>query len=103
MAKGQQKLFSVIRSGESTPKRPRRRNYLLPQRNEALAHRYHYYAHIRHVSYIETIKALSAEFYLSEDRIIHILMNDAFSTVEDLADRQVGAREMRAKYPHFVW
>ncbi len=102
MARGQFKLF--IDQNTVDKHRPRRRrNYRLPDRNRALATRYHYHTHYRRKKYLDAILALEDEFFLSQDRIIDILTREAFPHVEDLADKQPSLKELAAKYPQWSW
>jgi len=101
--RGQQSLFTGLFS-ETTAvvKKQRPRNFYLPERNEALLHRYYYHAEINRYRYDDCLKMLEQEFYLTAPRIITVL-NDNVNRLSDIVHERPKLVELSKKFPHFAW
>jgi hypothetical protein len=78
------------------------RNTFLEERDDALAYRYYFHAHLCRSRYDDSLVALSREFFLSHNVIIQRLSGRT-ELIKSLiaADFQPG--ELRKLFPYFVW
>lgn len=104
MARGHKKLYTAFMSQKGTPDNPRRRNYLLPDRNRALTHRYYFYLMIVSAKYESILQVLEQEFFLSQTHISNVLTQEAQHTMlQQLIEQEVSVRELARLYPHLLW
>lgn len=78
------------------------RNTFLDERDEAMAHRYFYHAHVCRKRFDDCLLDLSREFYLSHNVITQRLLKKDH-LIKSLITEDVNPQELRKKYPHFVW
>lgn len=74
----------------------------MPERNEAMTHRYYFHFAICGLRFSECLSELRKEFFLSENRIVKVLM-DQDTALRNLIADHPGIKELELKYPHFNW
>lgn len=84
------------------PKRKGRSKELLAQRDEKLASRFFYYAHIKKLNYEDTINALVDEFDICERVVIDRLKANQ-TILDELFAEKPPVIKLKRKIPHFVW
>ena len=101
--RGQQSLFNDMFPSElQTPDKQRPRNYYLPQRNEALFHRFYFYAEIKRLRYDDCIANLEREFYITAPRIIVILQAHS-DEIKKIVLKKPSTKVLKEKFRHFSW
>ncbi len=103
---GQQSIFSDILPTLQKPKAEGigRNKILIAQRNTKLIHRYYYYVQLQphRLDYSYIIGILSAEFDLSDFRII-ILLQENHTELKTIIAAKLTKKELAKKYPFFSW
>lgn len=79
-----------------------RRNSFIEERDDALAYRYYFHAHICRFRYDDCLLHLSREFFLSHNVIIQRLSGRT-NLLKSLVAANVQPAELRKMYPHFNW
>ncbi|HRO75774.1 MAG TPA: hypothetical protein PLP27_06480 [Crocinitomicaceae bacterium] len=102
--RGQQSLFTELFTGQQTvskqTKRPR--NFYLPERNNALLHRYYFHAEINRYRYDDCLAMLEKEFYLTIPRIVVVLSEQA-TRLSEVVQQRPTISSMKKMFPHFNW
>ena len=75
---------------------------LLAQRDEKLAIRFYYYAHIKGENYEGTINSLVIEFDICERVVIDRLKANQ-EILDELFSNKPPTAQLKRKIPHFVW
>ena len=86
----------------STSKRKGRSQELLAQRDEKLASRFYYYAHIKGENYESTTNALEQEFDICERVVIDRLKANQI-ILDELFKNRPAVSILKRKFPYFVW
>lgn len=104
MARGQQNLFNQLfpSSIKPEPTSKSKRNAYLEDRNDALACRYFYLAHIQRKRYDDCLVQLSKEFFLTTGVIIQCLTTRQ-AYIKNLINSECTVIELKKRYPHYVW
>lgn len=75
---------------------------LLARRDEKLALRFYYYAHIKGENYEGTINVLVSEFDICERVVIDRLKANQL-ILDELFRKKPPAAQLKRRLPHFVW
>jgi hypothetical protein len=78
------------------------RNAFLEERDDALAHRYYYYAHLCRLRYDDCLNALSREFFLTPNVIIQRLTLRT-ELIRQLVSEDKQPGELRRLYGWYNW
>jgi hypothetical protein len=78
------------------------RNALIDDRDNALAHRYYYHAHLIRRRYDDCLSELSAEFFITPNVIVQRL-SSRVDMIKSLVNQEATPSELRKKYPFFNW
>lgn len=101
--RGKQILYNdIIPSSIEELGKKSRRNTFIEERDDALAHRYYYHAHLCRRRYDDCLKSLSEEFFLSHNVIIQRLSKRT-DLIKSLVSSNVAPVELRKLYGHFNW
>lgn len=102
--RGQQSLFAniFIDTAVNPAPKQRPRNFYLPERNEALVHRYYFHAEINRMRFDDCIKQLEMEFHLTNPRIIAVL-TQCTNEIKRLHETKPCIKEFEKKYPWYSW
>jgi hypothetical protein len=107
MRRGKHKLFYHLFPEPENQEReePKKRNYLMPERNIALVHRYYYHAVLRRLRYEDALELLSKnEFFLSEHRIVAVMQEpENYDLLTLLNHRKPDVKQLTALYPQWSW
>jgi len=104
MPRGQQNLYNQLFPSaiKPEPSSKSKRNTYLEDRNDALACRYFYLAHIQRKRYDDCLVQLSKEYFLTTGVIIQCLTARQ-SYIKNLINTGCTVLELRKKYPHILW
>jgi hypothetical protein len=102
--RGQQKLFNNIflSKMEVTTPDNKPRNVFMPERNEALYHRYYYYVDIKRMRFDDALNQLEKEFFITNFQIRKLLTKQT-DRISDLHSKKTSIKELKIKYPFFIW
>lgn len=101
--RGQQSLFGLLEVEEQrTSDTPRPRNFFMPDRDEAILHRFYYWGEIQEIRYDRVLARLEKEFYITKARLIVVLSNNN-DHLNALIRSKPTVQELRKKIPHFNW
>lgn len=101
--RGENALYNDIIPNSITPVGQKsKRNAFIEERDDALAHRYYYYANLCRFRYDDCLVNLSKEFFLSHNVIIQRLGRRT-DTIKRLVSENVGHLELRRLYGYFSW
>jgi hypothetical protein len=105
MSRGKNKLFYNLFNEEPESSEAKKRNYLMPERDEAMMHRYYYHMVILRRRYEDALEKLSKEeFFISEHRIATVLGEPSnYKKVEILFREKPTAKELATLYPQWSW
>ena len=95
-------LASYFPSQQEKRKQKGRSQELLAQRDEKLAIRFYYYAHIKGEDYADTLNALVVEFDICERVVIDRLKANQI-VLDKLFSQKPPTTHLKRKIPHFVW
>jgi hypothetical protein len=87
---------------EETAGKKSQRNAFLDERDDALAHRYYYYAHLCRYRYDDCLNALSREFFLTANVIIQRLTSRT-ELIRQLVSEDKQPGELRRLYGWYNW
>ncbi len=99
--RGRKTLYQDLFIDKPTPSGDGKRLYL-DRRDEALAHRYYFYANIVGYSYEACLLRLEEEFYLSSRAIIQRL-DQNMDVLKSLIKTAPKLSEIKQKYPYYTW
>jgi hypothetical protein len=103
--RGQQSLFSNLLTPEvtkTTYTKRGRNDVFITNRDDRMIFRYYYYAKILQLQYPIILANLSAEFDLSELRII-VILNDKHKQLKEVFTQQPTPKELKLKYTWLDW
>lgn len=80
----------------------RPRNYYQPERNEAVVHRFYFYAVVNDIKYEKCLALLEKEFYLTSSRLIKVL-TDSNDMLNRVSNESPSTKDLEIKFPHFTW
>jgi len=101
--RGKNSLYNdIIPSSIAELGKKSRRNTFLEERDDALAYRYNYHAHLCRLRYDDCLVGLSAEFFLSHNIIIQRLSRRT-DLLKSLVSANMQAGELRRLYPYYAW
>lgn len=101
--RGKQALYEeLIPSSVTEQGQKSQRNAFLEERDDALAHRYYYYAHLCRLRYDDCLQALSREFFLTPNVIIQRLTNRT-ELIRELVKEDKQPGELRRLYGWMSW
>ena len=105
MARGQTFHSQLTQPETPSPTNKRGRSKeRIDNRNEKLAHRYFYYAHIQKVKSWDTIVIqLSEELDLCVPTVTRLLTFDIADVVKDLFQQKPTTNELKKRFPYFTW
>lgn len=99
---GQYSLFNLFENQGGGAADNRTRNYLQPERNTLLVHRYYFYGWIKDYKYSRCLQELEREFFLAERTIINLL-SVVDSELQNLHRTKPTVKELQAKFPWMNW
>lgn len=102
--RGKQKLYDQVfnEAIQIKTEKPRPRNFYLPERNDALVHRYYFHGHINRMRFDDLLCQLEREFHLTQTRLTAII-NQCLPEITRLIDEKPGVRQLEKKFPWFNW
>lgn len=101
--RGQFSLFNTFETKtEQLSLEGRTRNYLMPERNQALVHRFFFYGWMKDFKYSRCLAELEKEFFLSERRLVDILA-EVDDQLQNLHRKPPTLKELQAKFPWLNW
>lgn len=95
-------LLSYFPKSADAKKRKGRSEELLARRDEKLATRFYFYAHLKGLNYETTISSLVEEFDVCERVVIDRLKANQ-EILDELFAEKPNTTKLRRKIPHFVW
>jgi hypothetical protein len=101
--RGKNTLYNdIIPSSIQERGRKSHRNTFLEERDDALAHRYYFYAYLCRCRYDDCLVNLSREFFLSHNVIIQRL-NKRTDLIKELVGANTNQTELKRMYGHLNW
>ncbi len=96
-------LQDYFQTKQQPARRKKGRNEeLLQRRDNKLAMRFYYYAHIQQMSYRDTIKALMLEFDICE-RVVLDRLRANQDYLDSLFSEQPAISKLQKAVPYFAW
>jgi aspartyl/asparaginyl-tRNA synthetase len=102
------KLYNTMFADEypvaapSTAKPIGRNPELIEKRNDYLAHRFYFKTKMKRMMYMDAVKELSSETWLSNFHIQKVLQNNA-ETVLKVKTEKPTLKQLKEKWPHIIW
>lgn len=101
--RGKNTLYNaIIPSSLPDDGRKGQRNTYLEQRDDAMACRFYFHAHLCRLRYDDCLLNLSREFFLSHNVIVQRLQ-DRTDLIKRLVKEGATAQELRKEYGFFRW
>ena len=75
---------------------------LINKRNELIYYRYYFYGKIKKLTYTDTFKALSSEFYLSERTIADIIQKSSID-INKVFKEKLSVKQLTEKFYYLNW
>jgi hypothetical protein len=97
-----QQLYDAITTDALPLSQGRKRNTLLDQRDDALAHRFYYHAVLCRLRYDDCLANLAAEFFIDPAYIVRRLAL-RMDMIHSLKQSKTSVRDLSRIYAHWNW